>query len=293
MRRSSAFLLIPALASLAGCGEVGRETTPTPNPTPTTTPAPPSCSTVALEGLNVAASDVYGGTAYALGYPPYAVDGCRLVYVAAAAGGLGGALLLRDLATGKEQTLAEAAEEPRRPSIAGEWITWEATISGARAVRVRGKSGDAVTMKGAFDHAGEPRAAADAVVFTAWLGPTENDDTDIFLYRPATQELAAVSTTPKQQRFPDISATHLAWADFADDPDGFFKGEGSPADQGDVVLFDRATSTATTRQAPGKQAFPMLGATGTVAYLDWAGVQPEPKLDAYVLRIGGLDAGFP
>jgi hypothetical protein len=283
-------LLIPALVSLAGCGDAGGETTPPPGPTSTSTPSPPSCATITLDGLHVAASDVHGGTPYALGYPPYAIDGCRLVYVAAAEGGLGGALVLRDFATGKEQTIAEAAEEPRRPSIAGEWIAWEATVSGAPAVRVEGKSGDAVTIQGAFDHAGEPRAATDAIVFTAWLGPGDTADTDIFLYRPATQELAAVSTTPKQQRFADISATHIAWSDFVDDPDGFFKGGGHAAAQGDVVLFDRATSTAKTREIPGKQAFPILGATGKVAYLDWVGVQPEPKLDAYTLRIGGLDA---
>ncbi len=57
-----------------------------------------------------------------------------------------------------------------------------------------------------------------------------------------------------------------------------------------MVLFDRATSTATKRHAPGKQAFPILGAPGRVAYLDWVGVQPEPKLDGYTLRIGDLDA---
>jgi hypothetical protein len=290
MRKSSAFLLIPALVSLAGCGDAGGETTPTPSPTSTSTPNPPSCATASLAGLHVAARDVYGGTPYALGYPPYAIDGCRLVYVAAAADGASGALLLRDLATGQEQTIAEAAEEPRRPSIAGEWIAWEATVAGAPGVRVRGKSGDAVTLQGGFDHAGEPRAAADAVVFTAWLGPDDTADTDIFLYRPATQALAPLRTTLRQQRFADISATHIAWTDFVDDPEGFFKGEGHATDQGDVVLFERATSTARTRKAPGKQAFPILGATGMVAYLDWAGVQPEPKFDAYTLRIGAVYA---
>jgi hypothetical protein len=297
MRKSSALLLLPALASLAGCGDAMEPTpTPTPTPAPTSTstsdPPPKPCPILSLAGIDVAASDVYGGTPYALGYPPYAIDGCRLVYVAASASGGGGALLLRDLATGKEQTIAEATEEPRRPSIAGAWITWEATIGGAPGVRVRGESDAAVpvTIQGAFDHAGEPRAAADAVVFTAWLGPKDTDDTDIFLYRPATQEVAAVSPTPKQQRFPDISATHLAWADFSGDLDGYYTDASSYAHEADVVLFDRATSTATTRHAPGKQAFPILGATGKVAYLDWVDVQPEPKLDAYTLRIGDLGA---
>ncbi len=287
MRKSSVLFWIPALASLAGCGEMA--TGPTPTPTSTSEPPKP-CPIASLAGIDIAASDVYGGTPYALGYPPYAVDGCRLVYVAASADGASGDLVLRDLATGKEQTIAAAAEAPRRPSIAGAWITWEATIGGAPGVRVRGESGEAVTLQGPFDHAGEPRAAADAVVFTAWLGPDDRDDTNIFLYRPATQELTAVRPTPKQQRFPDISATHLAWADFADDLDGYYTDFSSHAHEADVVLFDRATRVVTTRHAPGKQAFPILGATGKVAYLDWVDVQPEPKLDAYTLRIGDLDA---
>jgi hypothetical protein len=294
MRKSSALLLLPALAALAGCGDMAVDPTPTPTPTSSSTsdPPPKPCPITSLAGIDVAASDIYGGTPYALGYPPYAIDGCRLVYVAASADGTGtsGDLVLRDLATGKEQTLAAAAEAPRRPSIAGAWITWEATIEGAPGVRVRGESGEAVTLKGAFDHAGEPRAAADAVAFTGWLGPDDTDDTDIFLYRPATQELTSVRPTPKQQRFPDISATHLAWADFTGDLDGYYTDFSSQAHEADVVLFERATHFATTRHAPGKQAFPILGAMGKVAYLDWVDVQPEPKLDAYTLRIGDLGA---
>jgi hypothetical protein len=291
MRKYPASLLIPALLCLAACRDGGEETTPTPTPTPTPTSKPTTCSIGAIAGLDVAASDFYGGTPYALGYPPYAIDGCRLVYLAPSADGVGaGALMLRDLATGKEQTIEGAAEAPRRPSIAGEWIAWEATVGGAPGVRVRSVNGDAVTIQGAFDHAGEPRAAADAIVFTAWLGPDDTSDSDIYLYRPDTQELVAVSATPKQQRFPDISSTHIAWADFVDDLDGIYKDQNSGTDEADVVLFDRATSSATKRNLEGKQAFPILGAKGRVAYLDWAGVQPEPKLAGYVLRIADLDA---
>ena len=283
-RTALALILALAFGGLASCGDGGMEPPPPP-PTSTT------CSVDALAGLDVAASDFYGGTAYALGYSPYALDGCHLVYLAPSANGVGpGALVLRDLATGKEQTLAAAAEEPRRPSIAGEWITWEATVSGSPGVRVKGLHGDAVTIQGAFDHAGEPRAAADAIVFTAWLGPSDTSDSDIYLYRPGTQELVAVGATPKQQRFPDISATHLAWTDFGDDADGFYQDLHSATAEADVVIFNRATSAATTRHAPGKQAFPILGAAGRVAYLDWVGVQPEPKLNGYALQIADLDA---
>ena len=56
------------------------------------------------------------------------------------------------------------------------------------------------------------------------------------------------------------------------------------------MLFDRATNVVTRRHRPGKQAFPILGAKGKVAYLDWVGVQPEPKLSGYRLKIANLGA---
>lgn len=273
MRNHRALWLLPALVAATGCGDG------------ITSPSS-ACSIDAATGIAVAASDVYGGTSYALGYPPYAIDGCRLVYVAPA-GSAGGALRLRDLATGHEETIADAAESPRRPSIAGQWITWEADVAGVRVVRVRGR-GDAIPITGPFDHAGEPRAAADAIVFTAWLGPGDKADADIYLYRPETQELAAVGATPGQQRFPDISATHVVWSDFAEDPDGTFDDDEN--DAADLVLYDRGTSAATTRRREGKQAFAMLGADGKLAYLDWNLVHPEPKLTQYELRVGDLGA---
>ena len=290
MRSSRASLLIPAVIALVGCGD---ETATTSSSTSSTTSSgmPATCAIDAVAGLAVAPTDFYGGTPYALGYPSYAIDGCRLVYLAASADGLGaGALKLRDLATGDEQTIADAAEAPRRPSIAGDWIVWEATVGGAPGVRVKGATGDTVTIQGAFDHAGEPRAAEDAIVFTGWLGPKDTDDTDIFLYRPDTLVVATVGAGAKQQRFADISATHVAWTDFSGDASGYYKDTYSPSDEADVVVFNRATNVTTKRHRPGKQAFPILGAKGKVAYLDWVGVQPEPKLDGYALQIANLGA---
>lgn len=301
MRASRASLLIAVMGFVIGCGNGGGgSSTDAGSGASVTTGSSGSgvssgatggggCSPDGISGLNVAATDFYGGTPYALGYPSYAIDGCHLVYLAPGEGGMGsGALKLRDLATGDEQTIEGASEAPRRPTIAGDVIAWEATVNGAPGVRVKGATGDAITIAGAFDHAGEPRAAEDAVVFTGWLGPNDTDDTDIYLYRPATKELTAVSPAPKQQRFADISATHLAWTDFSADASGYYKDAYSPSDEADVVLFDRATSVTTTRHRQGKQAFPILGATGKVAYLDWVGVQPEPKLDGYALQIANL-----
>jgi hypothetical protein len=248
------------------------------------------CTEEFAEGLAVAESDVYGGPPFALGYPPYAVDGCRLLYVVnGAVSGSVGELRLRDLATGEDTALEGAASKPRRPAARGGWMAWEATLNGVDVVRVTAGK-EILTLEGPFDHAGEPRASADAVVFTGWLGPGSFADTDVFLFEPGTGAMTSVGKGSGQQRFPDVSLTHVAWADFSEDPDGTFNQSGE--DAADIVLFTRESGAITPRKRVGKQAFPLLGATGRLVYLDWGEVHPEPKFSEYDLRIGDLGAAI-
>jgi hypothetical protein len=279
MSSRSILALALALGALAllGCSSE-TETKPPPMPAP--------CDAADVAGLTVTTTDPYGGTPYALGYPPYAVDACALAYVAQpAAGASDGELRLRDLVSGTEIVLAPASERPRRPAIAGDLVAWEATIAGRSVIRVRA-SGVTTTLAGPFDHAAEPRVALDAVVFTAWLGADEKGDTDVYLYRPSTGMLTPVAMGPGQQRFADVSLTHVAWSDFSEGASGAFLDD--PSDAADVVLLDRATNARSVRSMPGKQAFPLLGAEGKIAYLDWGLVHPEPKFSEYDLRLGDL-----
>ena len=247
------------------------------------------CSAESVEGIRVAASDPSGGTPYALGYPPYAMDGCRLLYVAApAAGETAGALMLRDLSSGAEEVVASAEEKPRRPSIAGDVMAWEAEQVAGRVVRFRA-GGVTETVNGFFDHAGEPRAAADGVVFTAFLSASDAEDTDVYFVRADGTGLLPIAVGAGQQRFADVSATHVAYSDFSEDPDGHFSEDAT--DLADIVVYDRVNNSKVLRQQPGKQAFPMLGASGKVAYLGWGPEHPEPKFSAYQLRIGDVGGG--
>lgn len=285
MTTSKTALGMMALLGLWGCGGTDPQS---PSDAGPGDGGAASCKAEAAQGIEVSASDVYGGAPYALGYPPYALDGCRLVYVApGATAGASGELRLRDLASGSERVLAPAADEPRRPAVAGAWIVWEATISGKSGLRVEGPGG-VQTITGNFDHASEPRAADDAIVFTAWLGPGKSADTDVLLFDPASATITPLGTGKGQQRFADVSKTHVAWTDFIEDPDGTF--DEDEADVADVVILDRATGKAETRKRAGKQAFPMLGAAGKIATLDWNLVHPEPKFSAYELRVGTLGA---
>lgn len=252
-------------------------------------PPPLPCDAASVDGILVAAVDVYGGPSFALGYPPYAIDGCRLAYVAAPLPGeASGALYLRDLVTGAETLLEAAADLPRRPTMAGDIIAWEAFAIGSRVVRVR--AGDeTATIAGPFHHAGEPRAAPDGVVVTAWVTASELGDTDIFLFRPGDAEASPIAPGPGQQRFADISLTHIAYADFSEDPDGTFNENAT--DLADIVVYERASALKTPRKREGKQAFPLLGADGSIAFLGWGPDHPEPKFSAYSLLVGDLVPG--
>jgi hypothetical protein len=202
------------------------------------------------------------------------------VYVADEQGG--GALRLRDLASGAEIVLEEAASHPRRPAVSGAVIAWEVGDDATSQVRVH-HQGLTRTLTGDFHRAGEPRVCADAVVFTAFLGEERSSDSDVYLYDVASDQLAAIASAPGQQRFADVSLSHVALTDFSEDPAGYFDEMESIAD---VVVVDRGSGEVITRQAPGKQAFPLLASDGAVVYLHWGSVHPEPKFGQFWLKAG-------
>jgi hypothetical protein len=212
-----------------------------------------------------------------LGYAPYSLLGCQLAYVTPE-----GDLRLRNLLTGEEQGLEDKSLAPRRPTVSTGFVAWETTLNGKSSVRVF-RAGRTTTMAGDFDHAGEPRACADALVFTAWAEASPNSDSDVLLYEPNTDSLSTALGGSGQQRFADVSAEYVAASDFSEDPRGYFVEIGSDAD---VVVFERSSAVVTRRARPGKQAFPMLGNGGVLAYLEWGAVHPEPKFSAFSLRLG-------
>lgn len=216
------------------------------------------------------------------GYPSYAIDGCRLVYVAEDA-----SLRLRNLENNEELELEPGASRPRRPTLKGDTLAWEVSQESKPVVRVWTETG-AITLSGAFDHAGEPAAANGAVVFTAFKAPGAGADSDVLLYDVGTGVLSEIFAGPGQQRFPAISSSQVAATDFSEDPRGYFDEVSSVSD---IIVRARAGGDVVPRPRSGKQAFPMLSDDGTLAYLDWAAVHPEPKFSAfnlYVTRVGAL-----
>lgn len=124
------------------------------------------------------------------------------------------------------------------------------------------------------------------MVFTGWLTAEGAGDTDVFLYTPQTGDVTPIAAGPGQQRFPDVSRSHVAITDFAEDPDGQFNENST--DVADIAIYDRVTGAISTKPRAGKQAFPLLGADGRVAYLTWGPDHPEPKFSQYELRVADI-----
>jgi hypothetical protein len=234
------------------------------------------CDAASLAGLAV-----FSPSWDALGYPPYALEGCTLLYVAPA--DQGGALHLRDLATGDDEELAGPSEHPRRPTIAGGVVAWERDDPSGSAVSVMVRE---PARSKELTGAAEPRATTNGVVFTKLLGADPHDDMDIGFYDVDADDVVTIAEGPGQQRFADVDATTIAYTDFSEDPLGYFDEAASLAD---VVVVDRATGKKTARARAGKQAFPLLGANGGIAYLDWGAVHPEPKFSQFTLMVGRID----
>lgn len=216
-----------------------------------------------------------------LGYPPYAMQGCRLAFV----DGTSGDLVLRDLSLGSSQVLEPALSAPRRPTVASDVVAWE-TQDGVHVFY----NGATATMPvpSGYDHVGEPAAATSIVVVTAWRDVAADSDTDVLAYDPASGNFTPVIVAPKQQRFAAVSDTLVAVTDFTEDPIGSYTGSGN--DLADIGVFTRASSTYAVRQRTGKDAFPVIITNDILGYLHWGDVHPEPKLEAYTLYTGTIGA---
>lgn len=225
----------------------------------------------ALDGVAVAPVDLHG-------WPPYAVSGCRALYVRG-----DGALVLADGTSGTEEVVAPASDQPRRPALSGSTYAWEVVSGGVARVRARQQTGAVVEAAGAFHHAREPRVADGVLVFTAFAGADDLSDSDVYSLDLATSAVTLIAGGPGQQRWPDVSVTHVAWSDFSEDPDGRL--DGNDTDVCDVVVASRAALGAPSRLSrEGKQAFPQLDGA-SVVFLDWPAVHPEPKLQHFGLRV--------
>lgn len=266
-----AFVFVAAV--VAACG--GGVSEPAPS---SGTPSGSSSGGTPVGSCDAPNMDVAVTNGDSTGYPTYAIAGCSLVYVSSS-----GALVLRDLGTGAEETLAPATESPRRPSASPDVIAWESDDARTTSIKVRVRAtGETKTIGGDLARGTEPRVSGTSVAFTAWVTST---DADVWLYDATTGASESIFNGPAEQRFADVSPEYVVATDFSEDPDGIYNGQG---DLADIVVFDRTTRAVTKRAAANKQAFPMLVNGSLLGYLEWSLVHPEPKLEGYAIRVGQI-----
>jgi hypothetical protein len=233
------------------------------------------CDRTRIVGLAVATSSATGDA-------PYAIDGCLLAYIAPDR-----AVHAVDLATGTARIVGPAAEQASAVVVSDGRIAWESGATPATPTIGVVRFADPTTITRVIGPAGagEPRLRRGTLVYTRWVDAL---DTDVYARDLATGVESLIAGGPAQQRFAAVDDATIAITDFSEDPDGRYGGTGT--DLADVLVYDRAGKTLTARHVEGKQAFPILDDLGLVAYLSWPTIPPEPKFQAYELRVGALAA---
>ncbi len=273
---------IALLSLVLACGGTAASSPSQPNDSGTPDAfTEPTCASIGAP-VNVVASDD-------LGYPTYAIRGCRMAYVDSKNQNL----VLRDLTTGVETTLELAVNKPKRPSIASDVVAWEVTLTNPdysyQSVRaLYGGATHFIDAPPGYGSIGEPAVARGIVVVTAFKTNAFDTDTDVFAFDVASNKLTPVVVAPSQQRFAAVSDGLVAVTDFSEDPNGYFSGSGN--DLADIGVFKRAAQTYEVRKHPGKDAFPTIISGDVLGYLHWGDVHPEPKLEAYSLYTARVSA---
>ncbi len=278
-----------AFAALAACG--GRTGGPSSDVDASSPPGTPSAtlppaSAQCIEGATKVREPLDGSFADnpldPVGYMPFAEDGCGIVQVSK-----GGKLQRVSFDTGEREDLETSFSRASRPSARHGIVAWEAVDKNGRGiVRVKVGRAEPVTIPGSYAKAFEPRVGRDAVVFTLTYGnpDREDADTDVAVFTPSSGDVEIVASGPGQQRFGAIADDLVAYADFSEDPRGHFSLD--DASSADIVVVTRSTKVTNRRVLPGKQAFPLLDDDGTLLYVDFGAVHPEPKFHALSLKVG-------
>lgn len=92
-----------------------------------------------------------------------------------------------------------------------------------------------------------------------------------------------------EQTQPDVSGDKIVWADFAHSPDAMYIDVSDPLrNNADIFGWDLATSTPfTVTDDPSKQLRPAIDGD-TVVWLDWRGINPEPKYSEFQVFVRRL-----
>jgi beta propeller repeat protein len=207
-----------------------------------------------------------------------------------------GKIFLFNHVTGENVTLIDHPDDATDPVIEGNRIVWADNRSGDydlwTLVLPDGEPSALLVRPGDQK---QPTLSGDLL---AWISVEKEPFTDaasdvwaMFISEPG--ELIQVTNDLSQQIYPHAKGSRIVWTDYRNDPEGFYMPVSNPLENnGDIYGYDLDTmSEFIVTVDPSKQARPVIEGDNVV-WLDWRGINPEPKYSEFQVFGTVIDSGL-
>ena len=209
-------------------------------------------------------------------------DGNRAVWAE------GGIIWSVQLPDGAPESLAPSTGIQTDPTLSGDTVIWADDRDGtSRLHSWNFSSGEESVLLEALD--GEMRAPhldGDDLVWVAQADPEDPRTADIWHWELGSDPTSAKAliADDAEQDHPFVKDGLVVWSDYYADPQGFYTVEADPnANNADIRGYDLALkATFLVTDDPSKQLRPAIE-DGVVVWLDWRGIQPQPKYAEFAL----------
>ncbi len=209
-------------------------------------------------------------------------DGNRAVWAE------GGIIWSVQLPDGAPEALAPSTGSQTDPTLSGDTVVWADDRDGTSRLH----SWDFTTGEESIlleEIPGEMRAPHLDDVELVWVIQTNPDDArtaDIWHWTLGSDPTSATALTSDnaEQDHPFVKDGLVVWSDYSADPDGFYTVEADPNENNaDIIGYDLALKASfLVTDDPSKQLRPAIE-DGVVVWLDWRGIQPQPKYAEFAL----------
>ena len=208
----------------------------------------------------------------------------------------GGDLWVHDAALGATQVVVDHAAVQKDVTISGTRLVWSDDRDGGFDLWTMdldvGVAEPLVTGPGDQDQAW---LDGDLLV---WIGretpPHTSKEGNVWFMdlSEADPSPAMLTDDLSEQAYPHAQGGRVVWTDFSADPDGVYLPIDDPSENnGDILGFDLATGAAfVVTQDLSKQLRPAIHGTNVV-WLDWRGINPEPKYSEFQIYATELGTG--
>lgn len=173
------------------------------------------------------------------------------------------------------------------PIVAGDVLVWADGRSGdfdLWMMQLGPTRGEPMLLRGGPGDQDQPAIDGARLVWigrdAAPHGPREAEVFTLDLGRPGSER--RLTDDAYEQTQPDVSGHRIVWADFAHSPDAMYIDVSDPLrNNADIFGWDLETDAPfVVTEDPSKQLRPAIDGE-TVVWLDWRGINPEPKYSEF------------